>query len=501
MRKLIIFIATIILITTLFSSADAESGTIPSVSMQASVPVSLDTSAKFAPQMQAELAALNAGEMTTVIVTMADQQDIRNIPGNGRAARRRAIIQALRAKANAGQRRIMALLNVRKAQGTVGQVNAFWAFNGLSVTATADVINELAARSDVRAITPDDILIVPVSNPAFSPAENNLGVINAPSVMNLGYAGQGVVVASMDSGVDMTNPDLAASWRGGSNSWFDPYNQHPTTPTDVSGHGTWTMGVMVGGDSGGTLIGTAPQAQWISVKIFNDAGSATASAIHQGFQWLLDPDGDPNTDDAPQVVNNSWAFGTPGCNLEFQLDLQALVAADIVPVFASGNYGPGVSSVSPANYPEALAVGATNNADQIYAYSGRGPSACGEAQTTYPEMVAPGVAINTSDRYGLYYQATGTSLAAPHVSGALALLLSAFPDLTAAQQRAVLLNTAVDLGTSGPDNDFGYGRLDVFAAFQMLGGGGGATATPLPPTATATAVPPTATPLPPTATP
>ena len=91
------------------------------------------------------------------------------------------------------------------------------------------------------------------------------------------------------------------AWRGGSNSWYDPYGQHPAVPTDMSGHGTWTMGVMVGGDAGGTSLGVAPEAQWISVKIFNDQGGATATAIHLGFQWLLDPDGDPATPDAPDV--------------------------------------------------------------------------------------------------------------------------------------------------------------------------------------------------------
>ncbi|MEJ2747480.1 MAG: S8 family serine peptidase, partial [Anaerolineae bacterium] len=305
--------------------------------------------------------------------------------------------------------------------------------------------------------------------PATNLPPDNLAAINASALWELGYYGQGVVIASMDTGVDVSHPDLAASWRGGSNSWFDPYGEHPTTPTDMDGHGTWTMGVMVGGDHSGAPIGVAPQAQWIAVKIFNDKGMVTATAIHQGFQWLLDPDGDPNTADAPQVVNSSWDNGTPGCNLEFQRDLQALRAAGIVPVFAAGNYGPdGASSASPANYPEALAVGAVNGADEMYTFSSRGPANCGEGLTVFPELVAPGVDINTTERHGLYYQATSTSLAAPHVSGALALLLSAFPHLTPAEQEMALLNTAVDLGAPGPDNTFGYGRLDILAAYQWL---------------------------------
>lgn len=487
MRQSIIIAATIVLIIALFGSAAADSNSTMSVTRTGDLLASVDNDPKIAPQVQTELGAANAGDMMTVIVTLVEQEDVGKIVRGNRAAQQRAVIQALRAKANASQRSIVGLLQARMAQGSVSAFEPFWVLNGLSVTATADVVNELAARSDVRSITADEISIVPVASTTYNPPEANLTAINAPALLDLGFAGQGVVVANMDSGVDITHPDLAPRWRGGSNSWFDPYNQHPTTPTDLTGHGTWTMGVMVGGDSGGTLIGVAPQAQWIAVKIFNDAGNATATAIHQGFQWLLDPDGNPNTADAPQVVNNSWTDINPDCNLQFQLDLRALIAIGIVPVFAAGNFGPSTSSTSPANYPEALAVGAVSNGNQIYNSSSRGPSGCGETSTVYPEIVAPGINIRTSDLLGLYKNATGTSLAAPHVSGALALLLSAYPELMADRQKLALLSTAVDLGPAGPDNTYGYGRLDVLAAYQMIASGGTGNPTPTPiPTATAT---------------
>jgi subtilisin family serine protease len=331
-----------------------------------------------------------------------------------------------------------------------------------------------------------------------NPPEQNLQVVNTPSLWSLGYEGQGIVVANMDTGVSYTHPDLNEQWRGGSNSWYDPYGQHPTTPTDVNGHGTWTMGVMVGRDAGGTSIGMAPQASWIAVKIFNDKNVATTSAIHLGFQWLLNPDGNLQTSDAPDVVNNSWTMSAPGCDLSFEPDLQALVAAGITPVFAAGNYGPGGStSASPANNPSAFAVGATDDNDAIYWLSSRGPNSCGQASTTYPAVVAPGVDIRSSDLYGLYYSSTGTSLAAPHVSGAIALLLNAFPGLSVADLRAALTASAYDLGSAGPDNTFGSGRIDVLAAYDFIASGNIPTPTP---TATPT-VTPTDTPTPtPTAT-
>ena len=168
----------------------------------------------------------------------------------------------------------------------------------------------------------------------------------------------------MDTGVDTTSPDVAAAWRGGSNSWYDPSGEH-ATPVDVNGHGTWTMGVMVGGATGGTSVGVAPGSKWIAAKIFNDHNQATTAGIHQSFQWLLDPDANPATHDAPNVVNDSWTMAAFGaCDLEFQLDLQSLRAAGIVPVFAAGNSGPlGGTDFSPSNYPEAFAVGNTNATD------------------------------------------------------------------------------------------------------------------------------------------
>lgn len=459
------------------------------------------------PAVQASLDSLQPGEMITVIVTLRQQANLALVSGLDRAARQQGVIRALQATAAASQGPLQSLLNARRNEGLVSSFDSFWVFNGFTVTGTGAVINELARHPDVRLISPDDIDIVPTTS---APAEPNIAMTNAPDLWQMNLYGQGVVVASLDTGVDASHPDLATRWRGGTNSWYDPYLQH-ATPYDPTGHGTETAGVMVGGDAGGTAIGMAPQAQWIAAKIYNDKGRATTTGIHKSFQWLLDPDGNPATADAPWLVNNSWSLSTPGCDLTFQADLQALVAAGITPVFAAGNYGPGGNtSASPANYPEAFAVGATDNLDQIYVYSSRGPSACGESSTIYPKLTAPGVDVKSAYRYGLYTQDSGTSLSAPAVSGALALLLSAYPDLTVAQQEMALTTTAVDLGSAGPDNTFGYGRLDALAAYQWLAAGGaGLQPTPSPtavaPSPTPTATPttaPTATPTPtPTATP
>jgi subtilisin family serine protease len=452
---------------------------------------------------------LHDDETVAVIVHMRGSADLGAVSSGDRRGTLRQLESSLRTAAGISQKSLRQMVKRRAREGTVTDIRPLWITNAIALRATAPVIREIAARSDVLRIAPDSA--IQMSAAAGVPAtygtpEANLGLTNAPALWDLGVRGQGIVVANLDSGVYASHPDLSGQQRSFS-SWFDPNAQH-STPVDFTGHGTWTMGVILGRDAGGTSVGVAPEAQWIAAKIFDDTGIAYVSAIHAAYQWVLNPDGDLLTPDAPQVVNNSWSFATTGCNAEFQADVQALRAAGIIPVFASGNQGPAAgTSVSPANYPEALSVGATDNTSAIYLDSGRGPSACDNS--TYPDVVAPGVAIRSSDIYGGYASITGTSVAAPHVTGALALLMSAFPSVPASEIEAAVVASGVDGEPPGPDNDYGYGRIDVLAAFQALTvlygtptPGPTPTPTPLTPTATPTATPAEITPTPtPTATP
>ena len=439
-----------------------------------------------APAVQQELATAPTGTMLTVVVRLRDRVDLRPRRGGPFAQRLSSVINDLQAKSTLSQLAVRLLLAVRKAQGNVQSFSPLWVNNSISVTATADVINELATRADIDQISADEIAIVPsVATVRTAATSVDVTTTQASSMWDLGFTGQGVVVADLDTGVDATHPDLAASYRGGTNSWFDPYNQFPNAPTDLSGHGTATTGVMVAGAASGSTIGMAPSAKWIAARVFNNAGTATVTGIHQALQWVLDPDHNPATADAPRIVNNSWAFGNPGCNLEFQPDIQALRAAGILAVFAAGNYGPGAAtSVSPANYPESIAVGATDNGDLIDNSSSRGASTCGGRTSSYPDLTAPGVGILTTDLFGTYFPYSGTSLSAPKVSGALALLVSAQPD-PAADLIGSLAHGAADLGAPGADNTFGAGRINVLAAYQWLQAN--------PPSTTTTTIAPTTT--------
>lgn len=416
-------------------------------------------------EVEAALAALGSGEMITVSVTLWQQANlgaVRRLEASERAAGTAGV---LKATAAATQGPLRALLAGLQAGGEVADFEMFWIVNGASVTGTAAAVSAIAQLSSVKSIDIEpDIELVGSYSPAAT--EANLDLVNAPDAWAAGLTGEGVVVATLDTGVYL-HQDVVGSYRGGTNSWFDPYGQHPQ-PFDADGHGTGTMSVIVGRDNGGTAIGVAPDAQWISAKIFDDSGHATATAIHQAFQWILDPDGDPTTDDAPQVVSNSWTVSSAGCDTTFEPDLIALRAADILPIFAAGNAGPGPNtSRSPGNLPEAFSVGAVDNNDAVYFGSSRGPSSCG-GDAQFPDIVAPGVGIKAADHFpGTYWNLTGTSLAAPHVAGALALLFEQRGDLLVEQQEDLLLQGVVDLGTAGPDTTYGAGRLDIAASMAV----------------------------------
>jgi len=424
------------------------------------------------PQLQDALSSRAPDEDVAVIIKFVDRLDVTKYKDPNRARRRSQMIRELKQKADQTQ----PLVRARLANSGAKRVRQLWLTNTLAATVRADLVHELAGYPGVESVHHDaEIMLAPDASPGAQPPVGwNLTAIGAPDLWALGFTGQGIVVATMDTGVDLDHPALGPKWRGGSNSWFDPHDEHPDLPIDLSGHGTQTMGIIVAGEAGGQAIGVAPDAQWIAVKLFNDAGGAMVSDVHQGFQWILDPDGDPNTDDAPDVVNNSWGLQNTvnQCDAEFQPDIDTLRAADIAVVFAAGNTGPfPASSISPANNPGSVAVGAVDESGTIYQFSARGPSACDS--DIFPKVVAPGVDVMTT---GLSFGgiltnpvlATGTSVSAPHLTGGIALLKSAFADAPLVELESAIVGTTQDLGDPGPDNVYGAGLIDLVAAYDLL---------------------------------
>jgi VCBS repeat-containing protein len=423
------------------------------------------------PDLAEALAHHASGDAIPVIVQLPDRVDLSSYRVHDRSRRDNGVLKALKAKAGAQWPVLAAALQSVGA----GNPRQLWIINAAAVTLPVWAVQELARNPQIGRIGLDGVIpFAATPGVQTTPSGSwNLDAVNAPALWALGADGSGVVVASLDTGVDAAHPDLGRSWRGGTNSWYDPSGQH-AAPYDSSGHGSQTMGLMVGGSASGVPIGMAPGARWIAAKVFDDAGNATFSRLHLAFQWLLDPDNNAATLDAPDIVNASWGLAglAPGsCNLEFGTDIQALRAAGISVVFAAGNDGPdGATGASPASNPGAIAAGSVDAALLIAPSSSRGPSGCDGS--VFPKLVAPGVNVVSSDlSFGgmpLYASVSGTSFAAPHVAGALALLASAFRAVPLATIETALTDSARDLGDAGPDNFYGYGLVDVAAAQQKL---------------------------------
>lgn len=431
-------------------------------------------------ELARELARKTASDTVPVIIQMADRVDYRQYQVRSRRLRDNALVRALKDKATQSQ----AFLNAQLDQRGASDRKALWSINAVAATLPRWAIEELARMPAIGRIQVDAVVpFAATSTATATSAAWNLNALHIPDLWALGVTGSGVVVANMDTGVDAYHPDLAGKWRGGGNSWFDPYGQH-AAPYDFSGHGTQTMGLVAGGVASGTAIGVAPNARWIAAKIYNDAGSGTLSNIHLAFQWLLDPDGNPATLDAPDIVNASWGLSgmaAGSCNLEFSDDIDLLGAAGILVVFAGGNEGPApASSASPANNPGSFSAGAIDESFSVLSQSSRGPSGCDG--TVFPRLAAPGVNVVTSDlSFGgmlNYATVSGTSFAAPHVAGAMALLAGAFPAATVAEIRNALTDTAQDLGGDGPDTAFGYGLTNAISAYNVLLAKYGASSAP-----------------------
>jgi|CXWL01.1.fsa_nt_gi VCBS repeat-containing protein len=429
-------------------------------------------------ELETQLKAIAPDQLVSVIITLKTRADTNAIKDKDKVQRRAKIIKAMRDHANLKH---PALLTFLKANGATN-IKPLWIVNSIAAKVPASLIRKLSKRPGVARVYIDATLSVPLSGATtYAVPEWNLSAVHAPELWALGQTANGVVVANMDTGVDVLHPDLATRYRGGTNSWYDPHGQNPL-PTDlagaVSGHGTQTMGLIVGGDSGGSTIGTAPGAQWIAAKIFNNQGTAQESHFHQSFQWMLDPDSNPLTDDAPDVVNGSFQTALSDvCDTRFEADVQALKTAGIAVVFAAGNSGPAMSSSSsPANNPGSFSTGAVDYFAAIADFSARGPApaACGGG--LFPNIVAPGVDLITSDLtfagQASYAVVSGTSFAAPHVAGGMALLIGSFPNIAVTALESALIDSATDLGVAGPDNEYGYGMLNVLAAYNILAAGG-----------------------------
>jgi serine protease AprX len=475
--------------------------------------------APISPHLQTQLAR-SAGPVSFLVV-LEDQLDpqtaLRAVRGDA-TVRRAALYRALTAHAARTQAPLRAWLD---AQGIAYQ--PFYLVNMLAVEGDLALARQVAQRAEVNrlaanpAVRGTEATRTPHTTAAWLPARWALapqaipyGLVNtnATQVWELGVRGAGIVVGSQDTGVQWEHPALQKAYRGWNAisgtvdhlyNWADAFSDRdpidqqvcdadPQTPCDDNGHGTHTVGTMLGDATaiGDTVIGMAPDAQWIGCRNMR-RNFGTPASYTACFEFMLAPypqGGDPATEGRPElgahVINNSW--GCPpgeGCDADsLRTVVETVRAAGIVVVASAGNAGSGCSSIrNPIGLHDAsFTVGAIDISNNPAGFSSRGPVTADGSGRRKPDIAAPGVNVRSAGLDGgvnLYLG--GTSMAAPHVAGAVALLWSAAPDLIGdvdLTEQILLRSATPNPNTSAcdggglvwPNNTTGFGSLDALAA-------------------------------------
>jgi len=450
------------------------------------------------------------------LIVLSEQADLSAATGrSSKLAKGRYVLEQLSAVAARSQAPLLAELDAAAIPH-----RSYWIVNMIWAQGDLPLVSALAERGDVERIAANPKSGGPLAvqgEPAstatgFAPdaMEWNVSRVKANEVWALGYTGQGAVVAGQDTGFDWNHPALKAKYRGWNGSsathahnWHDAIHEssgicaaNSTAPCDddtaLGGHGTHTLGTMVGDDGVGNLIGVAPGARWIGCRSMDD-GVGSPASYAECYQWFVAPTdlagGNPDPALAPDVINNSWScLASEGCSDPSVMEavVEAVRAAGIVTVQAAGNGGPSCATIDTpsAIYDASFTVGNTDANDELnsaIAYgSSRGPVTIDGSGRRKPDVAAPGTDIRSSKRGGTYGTLTGTSQAGPHVAGVVALMISADPALAGQVElieellRESTSHAVIATGSCGgtastavPNNLFGWGRIDARAAVAL----------------------------------
>ncbi|RKR91793.1 subtilisin family serine protease [Micromonospora pisi] len=442
------------------------------------------------PRVDAQVTQALDRQGSTTFWVMFDQTA--DLSGADRIAdwgeRGRHVTNRLRAAAQRSQAPVQATLTARGAK-----VESFWAANALLVTGDRTALDAVASRTDVQTIAAPRTYRVPrptatATTDEDDPVAWNIEMIHADRVwQEYGVRGEGVTIGVIDTGAQFDHPALVRGYRGTRGdgtyehgyNWWDPNyvcGDTRSAPCDNNGHGTHVTGTVLGDAGPGNRIGVAPGATWIAAKGC-EYDYCSDQSLLSSMQWMLAPTDrygrNPRPELRPQVVNNSWG-NSDGAFEGFRQAVRAWAAAGVMPVFAAGNSGPTCATVdAPGSYPEAYTVGAHDREGTVAPFSARGSSPLDGG--TKPDLSAPGSAILSSVPGNGYAVGDGTSMATPHVTGTVALILAAAPKLRGELPgiRAALDASAVDTadtscgGTSNDNNVYGEGRLDAAAAVAL----------------------------------
>lgn len=431
---------------------------------------------KIRPDLAKQLQAKSEGDFWIRFTARADLSKASAV--KDWAKRGTAVADALRKTAAESQGRVRAELD-----GSGAKYQTFWATNAIKVSSgSLAMAQKFANHAEVEGLYAPVAYKVPetvkgTDEKTVNALEWGVANINADDVWSqYGVRGEGITIANIDTGVQFDHPALVNSYRGNNGdgtfdhnyNWFDAAGTCTAAPCDNDGHGTHTMGTMAG-SAGTNQIGVAPGVKWIAA---NGCCPSDAALVESG-QWMLEPTDlagqNPDASKRPNIINNSWGTRDPS-NEPFMEDVTlAWAASGIFGVWSNGNSGPACqTSGSPGSLASNYSTGAYDINNTIAGFSSRGAGQNGEIK---PNISAPGVNIRSSIPGSAYGSISGTSMAAPHLAGAIALLYSAAPSLVGdvTATRALLNGAAVDKsdtqcgGTAADNNVYGEGLLDALA--------------------------------------
>lgn len=418
------------------------------------------------------------------------------------------VYETLKKAADASQKQAISVL-----EGSAVKYKSYWIKNTILVeSAGINVLNTLTSLSDVEAIRARKTFILyepdtsaAVTDYGLNAIEPNLTHVNADDAWAAGFVGTGLVVANIDTGVRYSHQALVGQYRGNNGdgtfdhnyNWFNPDSASDVVPRDGHGHGTHTMGTIVGDDGVSNQIGIAPGAEWMACAGCPDGG-CTDSALLGCGEFIAAPTNLagllPNPDMRPNVVNNSWGDCGTAYDPWYADVIDGWQAAGIYPVFSNGNasncgYGepPGLNTVgNPARSGNVTGVGSSGEQNGLYAtHSNWGPTDNLDTinptdgfDMLKPQVLAPGVSIRSSTPGSdTEYQDgwSGTSMSAPHVTGLVALIWQAAPCMVGdyAMTENLIEETATDMTyddgsaltpTNFPNFATGWGEIDALAA-------------------------------------
>lgn len=421
---------------------------------------------KISPELKYQFMQLRDNDYTSVIVQM--QQDypfteVQRLSFHDKA-------QVFKTIAQTSQQSLINYL--QKFPDQVRVMQTYWIFNGMHVTATQKIIASIAQREDVKYVsTSDAITLLSVEEDTsivHRPIEWNIERIMADSCWVYGYTGDSMYVALLFGGVDTTHSAL----QGNISPWYKAFG-NPGVSLILTHH----AGIICGGDGLGPYpddIGVAPKAQLV-IAAFD-----SSQYIDSAMQWIAELKADSGVN--IRAANCPW--GSPNkTDLRWWIRCEVWRSLDILPVFSVGSLGPSPSTAgTPGNYPIVMGVGGTRTDDNIMGWSSRGPAPdttpWNEPSVWYrpdwnlrkPDIAVPAQNIRSCSPGGGFITLTGTSI--PHITGAVAIICEKNPGLTVTEVYNLILDNAdhPPQGAPYPNNNYGWGRLNIWKAIQAIPG-------------------------------